>query len=132
MNDYSVWYSVLEKPFFAPPEWVFGLAWGIIYPLIFIAFALLIYKMVKFGKRKDLLYLFLINILANISFTPVQFVLKSNIASSLVILLVLSSLIMFQKRVWKFSKPVFYLMTPYLLWGLFATVLQITITIMNF
>ena len=132
MNNYTAWYSVLEKPFFAPPNWAFGLAWGIIYPLILLAFALLIYKMVKVGKRRDLLYLFLINILANISFTPVQFGLKSNIASSLVILVVLTTLIMFQKRVWKFSKPVFYLMVPYLLWGLFATVLQITITIMNF
>ncbi len=37
MENYSTYYADIAKPFFAPEPWVFGAAWGIIYPLIVIA-----------------------------------------------------------------------------------------------
>ena len=85
--DYATYYASLIKPSFAPPEMWFGVAWGIIYPLIVLAFVLLLKK--HFEKKltdKTLISLFVLNLIGNALFTPAQFLLKSNILSSVVIL----------------------------------------------
>lgn len=131
MDNYSTYYDALIKPFFAPPTFIFGLAWGIIYPLIFISFIYLVYLVYKKGAPRSLVWIFLLNMLGNISFTPVQFGLQSNVLSAVVILYVLFTLIYFEIKIWKHSKMIFWLMMPYVLWGSFATILQITITVLN-
>lgn len=130
--DYKGYYAELIKPFFAPPSWVFGVAWGIIYPLIAIAFFLTLYFVFKKKLPNNLLYLFIINMAGNFVFTPIQFVLKNNALAALDILLVLVTLALFEYRVFNRSKIIFFLMLPYLLWGSFATVLQLSITYLNF
>jgi len=131
MNTYSVYYDSLIKPFFSPPTWVFGVAWGIIYPLIFISFVYLLYLIYKNRAPKKLLWIFILNMIGNLSFTSVQFGLQNNILSSAVILFVLLTLLSFECKIRKYSMIIFWLMMPYLLWGAFATILQITITILN-
>lgn len=130
--DYTYWYSQLIKPSFAPPEWVFGLAWGIIYPLIAIAFVYLVYEISKKKAPKWLLWLFAANMVGNLLFTPIQFGLKNNILSSIDILFVLVTLLWLEIELFKKSKLTFVLLLPYLLWGAFATVLQLTITVLNY
>jgi len=131
MDTYPVYYDALIKPFFAPPTFVFGIAWGIIYPLIFISFIYLVFLAYKKRAPRYLVWVFLLNMLGNISFTPVQFGLQNNILSAIVILFVLITLLYFEIKIWKHSKIIFWLMMPYLLWGAFATILQITITLLN-
>lgn len=131
MTDYVSWYSALEKPFFAPEPWVFGFAWGIIYPLIALAVIWSLYLFYK--KRLDLnfILLFAVNIFFNLTFTPVLFLSQNNLIVSLHILAVLVTLAFLQFFAWKKSKVVFVLLVPYLLWGAFATVLQLTLTVLN-
>lgn len=131
MYDYTDWYQILHKPFFAPPDWLFGIAWGIIYPLIFIALILVAVQFSKHIVTRMTLWLFFFNLLFNVLFGPIQFGLKNNLLSTLDILLVLVTLILLQKRLWHESRIAFWLLTPYLLWGSFATVLQISITLLN-
>lgn len=130
--DYRPWYDMLEKPFFAPDPWVFGVAWGIIYPLIGIAFLYTLYLVWKGSVPRGLVLLFIANMLGNFAFTPVQAGLQSNTLAGLVILFVLGTLALFQYRIWKYSKLVFFLLLPYFLWGAFATALQLSITVLNF
>jgi tryptophan-rich sensory protein len=130
--DYATYYAALIKPSFAPPEMWFGIAWGIIYPLIALAFVLLLKK--QFEKKienKTLMQVFVLNLIGNGLFTPVQFWLRSNVLASVVILWVLGTLGWFMALVYKESKLIFWLLMPYLLWVSFATVLQILITWMN-
>lgn len=131
MQTYQTFYAAIEKPFFAPPEWLFGLAWGIIYPLMAITFVYLIYLWYKKEAEVSLIWIFLVNLFFNILFTPLQLGLESMWWATIDILIVLGTLVYFQVRAWRTSKLVFALMLPYLLWGAFATVLQITITFMN-
>ena len=132
MNNYSEYYQALIKPSFAPPEWVFGLAWGIIYPLMAIAFVYIAYLIHKGVLSKKVMWVYIINIIFNLLFTPIQFGLQNNVLSMIDILIVVGTLFYLQTILCKKSKLAFILLLPYLLWGTFATILQVTITYLNF
>lgn len=128
---YRDWYLALEKPFFGPPPATFGIAWGIIYPLIAIAF---IWSLYLYKKRKislAFIFLFALNIALNLTFSPVLLATRDNALISLVIVMVLGTLAWLQ--LWAFARAriIFWLLLPYLLWGAFATLLQLSITALN-
>jgi len=131
MKTYAEFYQAIEKPFFAPPDWMFGVAWGIIYPLIAIAFVYLAYLTWKKKVPISLIVVFAINLIANFLFTPIQLGLEPLWPASIDILVVLGTLAYLEWKLLKYSKILFVLLLPYLLWGAFATVLQLTITLIN-
>ncbi|MBP9817029.1 MAG: tryptophan-rich sensory protein [Candidatus Pacebacteria bacterium] len=131
MKTYPEFYQSIDKPFFAPPEWMFGLAWGIIYPLIAIAFVYLAYLTWKKKVPVSLIAVFAVNLIANFLFTPIQLGLDALWPASVDILIVLGTLLYLEIRLFRYSKILFVLLLPYLLWGAFATVLQLTITFIN-
>lgn len=130
--DYSTYYATLIKPWFAPPEMWFGIAWSIIYPLIALAFVFLLKRHFERKLTSDeLIPLFVLNLIGNALFTPVQLGLRSNELASLVIVWILFTLGWFMVRVYRDSKLIFWLLVPYLVWVSFATVLQLSITSLN-
>ena len=128
---YREWYASLEKPFFAPPEWLFGVAWGIIYPLIIFAFLWTLMRWRKGQLSGAFVLVFVANIIANLLFTPLLLVTRNNVVGFVSILAVLGTLLLLQVWAWKRSKAVFWALVPYLLWGSFATILQATVTLLN-
>lgn len=132
MRTYQEFYFSIQKPFFAPPEWMFGLAWGIIYPLIAATGIYLIYLVYKKQAPKNLLAVFGLNLAANLLFTPIQLGLEPLWPASVDILIILGTLAFFQYKIWQYSKLIFVLLLPYFFWGAFATALQLTITLLNF
>lgn len=130
MNDASQ-YAEYIQPWFAPPAWIFGPVWGVLYILIAISFGYVFYKAFQGDIPKLVALPFLINIIANLSFTPIQFGLNNLPLASIVILIVLSTIIWSMIAVWPHAKWVAYMQIPYLLWVSFATVLQLTITFLN-
>jgi tryptophan-rich sensory protein len=125
------YYSELIKPFWSPPAWLFGPVWTVLYALILISFGFVFYKAFT-GKISWLVALpFLLNLIFNFIFTPIQFGLKSNILASVDIVLVVGTLIWAFLAIWPHFRWVLYINIPYLLWGSFATVLQLTITYLN-
>ena len=131
MQSYQSFYQSIQKPFFAPPAPVFGIAWGIIYPLITVAFVYLCVLVIRGKVPRNLLWIFILNLIANFLFTPIQLGLTALWPASLDILVVLGTLAIFEYKIWRYSKTIFFLLVPYLLWGAFATILQITITLIN-
>ena len=125
------WYLALEKPFFAPPAEAFGLAWAIIYTLIALAFLRSLYLYRKGRVSSFFLLLFAGNIALNLSFSPALLATKDNALISLVIILILGTLAWLQ--IWAYVRvcSVFWMLLPYLLWVTFATVLQLSITVLN-
>ncbi len=132
MNNYN-WYSQLIKPFWAPPSWLFGPVWTVLYIIITISFGTVFYKF--FTKQIPFLVAlpFVLNLIFNFAFTPIQFGLKNNVLASVDILLILTTLIWALVAIWQVSglRWVTYVNLPYLLWVSFATVLQLTITYLN-
>ena len=133
MNSYN-WYSQLIKPDWAPPSWLFGPVWSVLYGIIAISFGTIFYK--AFTKQIPWIVAlpFALNLVFNFIFTPIQFGLKNNLLSSIDILLVVGTLIWALYSVWVTVPElrwVVYANIPYLLWGIFAIVLQLSITYLN-
>jgi benzodiazapine receptor len=130
MDTYN-WYQKLIKPSWSPPSWLFGPVWTVLYVIIAISFGTVFYKVIK-GKLEWLIALpFILNLIFNLAFTPLQFGLKNNLLAAIDILLVLVTLIWAMIAVFPHARWIVYVNIPYLLWVLFATVLQLTITYLN-
>lgn len=130
MNTYT-WYQQLIKPTWAPPSSVFGPVWTVLYIIIAISFGTVF---IMAGQKKIAWIValpFVLNLLFNFAFTPLQFGLRSNILASIDILLVLSTLIWAMVAIYPHVRWITYAQIPYLLWVAFATVLQLTITYLN-
>lgn len=133
MKPYN-WYSMLIKPSWAPPSWVFGPVWSVLYLIIAISFGTVLYKAFT-GKLSWVVALpFILNLIFNFSFTYFQFGLKNNFLASIDILLVIITLIWALYAIWHAAPDlrwVAYVNIPYLLWVLFATSVQLAITYLN-
>jgi benzodiazapine receptor len=130
MQAYN-WYSTLIRPKWSPPAYLFGPVWTFLYILIAISFSSVLYK--AFTKQIPWIVAlpFILNLIFNFSFTPLQFGLKNNLLSAIDILLVLGTLIWAIIAIYPYVKWIAYIQIPYLLWVSFATVLQLTITYLN-
>lgn len=131
MNDTYNWYQMLMKPSWAPPSWLFGPVWTVLYVLIAISFGYVAYLFFKKRVKFAVVLPFLLNLVFNLLFTPIQFGLQNNFLAAVDILLVLGTLIWAMAVIRPHAKWVMYINIPYLLWVSFATILQLTITAMN-
>ncbi len=130
MNEKSQYLEYIQ-PSWAPPAWLFGPVWSVLYILIAISFGFVFMKAWQGQIPAIVVVPFIINLIANAAFTPVQFGLKNLPLASVVILVVLGSLVWSMIMIWPHYKWVALLQIPYLLWVSFATVLQLTITYLN-
>lgn len=130
MNTYS-WYQALIKPSWAPPAWLFGPVWSVLYVLMIVSFGTVFYKFMKKQIPPAVALPFILNLIFNFAFTPIQFTLQNNFLAAVDILLVLITLIWAMKAIYSHIRWIAYIQIPYLLWVSFATVLQLTITVLN-
>ena len=127
----AAWYAQLVKPFFAPPVWLFGPVWAVLYVVIAISFG---YVLVQCLRRKlafHVLLPFLLNLVFNAAYSPIQFGLRNNLLASVDIVLILGTLLWALSAIWRLARWVALVNVPYLLWVAFATVLQLGITWLN-
>jgi tryptophan-rich sensory protein len=133
MNE-QIQYTQLIKPAWAPPGWVFGPVWTILYTIITISFATIFYKAFTREISWIVALPFALNLIFNFTFPLIQFRLVNNFLASIDILLVVGTLVWALCAVW-YNAPelrwVVYANIPYLLWGTFATCVQLTITYLN-
>ena len=131
MNNAYNWYSTLIKPTWSPPAYLFGPVWTFLYVLIAISFGKVF--LLAFQKAIPLIVVlpFILNLIFNFAFTPLQFGLQNNILAAVDILFVLGTLIWAMMAIYPYAKWITYMQIPYLVWVSFATVLQLTITFLN-
>lgn len=125
------WYETIIKPSWAPPSWLFGQVWSVLYLFIFISFSFVFIKAIS----KEIPWLvalpFALNLLFNFAFTPLQFGLRNNLLASIDIILVVLTLLWALVAVWPHFKWVSLINLPYLIWGIYACALQLSITYLN-
>lgn len=138
--DWLTWYNALEKPSWTPEPRTIGLIWQILYPIIFVTFGCVF---LQAGRGKLALAValpFAINLVANLIFTPIQFGMRNLPLAAVDILIVWATIPWMMWAVWdrrraeglgKFGKWIAIAQVPYLVWVSIATVLQISITVMN-
>jgi tryptophan-rich sensory protein len=130
MQNYE-WYALLVKPFFAPPAWIFGPVWSFLYAIIIVSFGYVFYLAYHHKVARKVALPFILNIIFNLAFTPLQFGLQNLTLASIDILLVLTTIVWGMVVIYPKAKWVAYAQIPYLLWVSFATVLQFTILFLN-
>ncbi len=131
MNNTYNWYSELIKPTWAPPSWLFGPVWSVLYLIIFISFGYVFYKAWTGSIPPIVVVPFILNLIFNFAFTPLQFGLQNNLLAAIDILLVLVTLGLALYFIFPHYAWVTYVNIPYFLWVSFATVLQLTVTYLN-
>jgi len=131
MTPTITWYQSLIKPTWAPPAWLFGPVWTVLFVIIIASFGYVAYLFFK-KKISGLIFLpFVLNIIFNMIFSPLPFGLQNNFLAAVDILLILGTLIWALMAIYPKVKWVALVNIPYLLWVSFATVLQITVTVLN-
>lgn len=130
MNEVAQ-YAELIKPDWAPPAFLFGPVWAVLYIIIAISFGLVFYK----AFRKQLSFFialpFGLNLIFNFLFTPLQFGLQNNLLASIDIILVLITLAWAMIVIYRRIRWIALVNIPYFFWVCFATALQLTITWLN-
>jgi translocator protein len=132
MNNYDSYdYSQLIKPFWSPPEWIFGPVWKILYILIAISYGKVFLLACQQRLTAIVILPFTLNLVFNFVFTPLRFGVKNNSWAVIDVILIISTLIWAMITIFPHVRWVTYIQIPYLLWMVYAAVLQITITYLN-
>ena len=125
------WYQALEKPFFNPPSWIFGPVWTILYICMGVA-VFLVWNYAQEGKKKEkALLLFWVHLIFNASRSIVFFFLQSPEWAFINILIILVFIYQLIKQFYPLKKKAAYLLVPYLAWVSFATLLNLSIVLLN-
>ena len=124
------WYQSLVQPAFAPPSFLFGIVWTILYILIAILM-LLVWLRVKKKDRRVIAGLFCVNLFANAIWSPVFFIEHQlGLAVFIAAVIALTAWLLIH-RLWLHERTAAWLLVPYALWTTFATVLAASLWFLN-
>ena len=128
INFREPWYSLLNKPVFNPPDWIFAPVWTTLYLMMTVA--VWIFWHTK-NKNVNTVYIYFIHLIFNTTWSVVFFVFHNMFLALIVLIILIAliiNLILRFKRVNMFSV---YLMIPYLLWCCFALILNTSLVMIN-
>ncbi len=128
-GNFSGFYSTLDKPPLAPPNWLFPVMWSILYALMGVS-AYMIWNSRDPG-RKVALMLYGAQLFANFLWTPIFFGLKSLKGATVVVIALLLLTAAMITAFYRIRKNAAYLNIPYLLWSAFASYLTIGILVLQ-
>ena len=118
----SEWYLQV-KPSITPPNWVFPVAWNILFFLIAVSFYLVILNKNEKNNKKAVAA-FLVNLVLNALWSFLYFEMHNPLLAFYEIIFLLVSIVFMISMSYKVNKTSAYLLVPYLLWVSFAAVLN--------
>lgn len=122
-------YQEFIKPDFAPPAWVFPVVWTILYILMGISSYFIYNTSSKY--QGDALSLYIIQLAVNYLWSAIFFTLKAPLFAFIWILLLIFLVILMIKKFYLVTPKAAFLQIPYLLWLIFAAILNLFIVILN-
>ncbi len=128
---WNEWYNALEKPSWTPAPATIGLIWTLLYPVIVISFGFVFLRAFQGKVPRMVAVPFTINLVANLLFMPIFAGLRSVPLAAVDIVIVWTTIIGCVVAVWPHYKWVAVAQGPYFVWVSMATVLQLSITAMN-
>jgi tryptophan-rich sensory protein len=127
----SEWYINLNKPFFTPPDWLFGPVWTVLYLLMALSALLVWNKGLTNAVVRIALVLYLLQLILNFLWTPIFFVLRMPFFAFIEILLLWTAIVLTILVFARVSTAAALLLVPYILWTSFAAVLNLSIWLLN-
>mgnify|MGYP003625219183 CR=1 FL=1 len=118
------WYAALNKPFFTPPNWLFGPVWTVLYAMVGVV-----------GARKWLyggaVRLWWAQMVLNFLWSPVFFGLQMPVPALGIIAAMWIVITLSIFREWQSDRVSALLFAPYLAWVSLATTLNAAIVVLN-
>ncbi len=122
------WYSLLTKPSYNPPSWIFAPVWTTLYLMMTIAIWIF-----WNNKNRDVntIYIYIIHLIFNTTWSVVFFVFHKIFLALVVLIILILLIITLIIRFKRVNMVSYYLMIPYLLWCFYALVLNLSLLILN-
>ncbi|UWQ93944.1 tryptophan-rich sensory protein (plasmid) [Rhodobacteraceae bacterium M382] len=121
------WYGDLQKPFFNPPNWIFGPVWTVLYLMI----AYVGWRVWQHDDRVSLNRLWIVQMGLNFLWSPVFFAAQNPALALVIILCLLLTIGGFIRTAWRPDRLSALLFVPYLAWVGFASALNVAIVQLN-
>jgi tryptophan-rich sensory protein len=127
----SAWFQALEKPWFYPPDALFGIVWTMLFSLMGVAAYLVYRRGIERRAVRMALGLFALGMVFNVAWSPTFFALQAPFLALLVVLtlrpLVVATIAAFDRV----DRRAALLLVPYLAWVSFAAVLNYSLWQLN-
>jgi len=127
------WYQTLNRLPFSPPNWIFAPVWTALYAFMSIAIWI-VYEKTKVtdqGFSKRILRIYFYHLIINFTWSFVFFYYHLIFAAFINILFLIIAIIILMVLYFPRSKISFGLMIPYLIWVMFAAVLNFGLYLIN-
>ena len=130
VSETGTWYSYLNKPFFNPPNWLFGPVWTILYILMGIS-CFLIWSKPSTAQRSRALTIYAIQLFLNFWWSIIFFALHKPAFALIEIAFMWIAIFLTIRAFLPISKVAAWLLIPYLMWVSFASILNAAIVWLN-
>ncbi len=130
ITSIPTWFAALDKPWFSPPNWIFGPVWTLLYTLMGIA-AFLIYRQRKHPQAKQAMVAYSVQLTLNAAWSIIFF------GSHAIGLALVEIIAMWAAIVWtialfaRVDRRAAWILVPYLAWVSFATMLNAALWRLN-
>lgn len=125
------WYTTLQKPFFAPPSWVFAPVWITLFTLMGIALYLVWESGTEKREVRLAIGVFGVQFALNVLWSFLFFGLRSPVLGFINILLLWVMIAVTMWAFYRVKKSAAYLLIPYIAWVSLASALNGAIYFMN-
>lgn len=123
----GAWYAGLAKPWFNPPNWLFGPVWSLLYVLIAVAG----WRTFERDPGGSAMKFWWAQLLLNFLWSPVFFTAQWIGLALIVVLLLLATILAFLAVSWRKDRVAAWLFVPYAAWVAFASLLNAAIFVLN-
>ena len=125
------WYASLVRPSWTPPNWVFPVAWSVLYVLMSISLWLLWDRAEPGPARTLAITMFLVQFGLNLLWSPVFFMAHRPRAAMWIIGLMAVSIAATILFAWSADQSAALLLVPYMIWASYAVTLNAGIIVLN-
>jgi translocator protein len=125
------WYASLNKPFFNPPNWIFGPVWTVLYIMMGVALYLFWQKKARKNEKQPGYVFFAVQLVFNALWSIIFFGWHLPLMAFMVIVVLWLAILLTIVNFLKLSHVAGYLLLPYLLWVSFASLLNFSVMILN-
>lgn len=124
------WYASINKPFFTPPNWIFGPVWTTLYILMGISLYI-VWQSKQSNNRTFALVFFSTQLILNTLWSILFFGLQAPLLAFVGIILLLFAILLTARYSYFVSKRAGYLFIPYICWVTFASLLNFAVFLLN-
>lgn len=128
---WNEWYDNLGKPSWTPSPATIGLIWTLLYPVIVGSFGFVFVQAFRGKVPWRIAAPLAINLVANLLFMPIFSGLRSVPLAAVDIVIVWATIIWCMAVIWPVYRLVAVAQVPYFVWVSIASVLQLSITAVN-